>query len=280
MDIRKLKKSDLTNLLLDKSQIKSKSLKKDILNEIITQRVFPLKIPKKYQKEKNIILNINDIIRVKGKWSIPKGLYLNVIDEDTFLINELINFSKKYFTQNVQKHLCDIYKVPKQIREKLMNIIKILYKNLYIDKSEKYIENNILKKSQISLLYYKYKPCEKFEGLKAHLNSTATHKGAISVITFDSSVLDFIPFNEFKKDNIFRVLIPQFSAITFDGDLRYCYTHGVPQGLKYKNKYRFALNIRHPYVKSKNINCDKCSLIKDWECHSNIDLPSLSSPTI
>ena len=63
------------------------------------------------------------------------------------------------------------------------------------------------------------------------------HKGAISVVSFDNSVLDFFPFDELKYDKSFRVLIPKFYAITFDGDLRYCYTHGVPKGIKYENKH-------------------------------------------
>lgn len=272
MDIRSLKKKELIDLLINNSKIKSRMLKKTILNELLRQRIFPLKI--KNKNKKDIILNSKNVRKFKGKWSLPRGLYLNIFKEDEKLIRELSYFSKNYFKQNVQKHLCDINNLPIKIRSSLINIIKKLFCNLYSDKDVKEI-NNIIKKSKISFLYYRYKPNDIFEGLKAHINDFQEYKGCISVISFSDSILDFIPFNELKKEKDFRVVIPKFSAVTFDGDLRYCYTHGVPKGIKYRNKHRFALNIRHPFVKSKNSNCSQCSIVKNWKCHSNINLEPL-----
>ena len=118
-----------------------------------------------------------------------------------------------------------------------------------------------------------------FEGLKHHINSFHKNKGAISVISFDDSILDFIPFRELTDKAPFRVLIPKYYAVTFDGDLRYFYTHGVPTGLKYKNNYRYALNIRHPYIKNKNKNCnlsDRFEFNENYKCMSSIIKKPLS----
>lgn len=125
------------------------------------------------------------------------------------------------------------------------------------------------------MLYYKHSKNNKFKGLKHHINSSLEHKGCISIITFNKSILDFIPFKEYKDRQSFRILLPKLFAVTFDGDLRHCYTHGVPKDIKFKNNERLALNIRHPYIKNDSDNCDKNIKIKGWICKANINKESI-----
>ena len=70
-------------------------------------------------------------------------------------------------------------------------IIVNLFKSLYSNFDQDYILKNILNKSKITLLYYSHNNINSFEGLAHHIDSAFRQKGAISVISFEHSVLDF-----------------------------------------------------------------------------------------
>ena len=151
----------------------------------------------------------------------------------------------------------------------LKKIIVKLYKSLYSNYDYDYILKYILNESKITLLYYSHNDQNSFEGLAHHIDSIHAQKGAISVISFEDSVLDFIPFRELVNEHAFTVKIPTNYAVTFDGNLRYYYTHGIPSHINYKNKYRYAINIRHPSIENKN-NDVNCNLYYKFPSNSNI----------
>jgi hypothetical protein len=273
MELNNIKKEKLFKLLINKKKFTLNNKKKELIKNILLQRIFPIYIKKVYT---DIILN-KKVKKLNIKWQIPNGLYFNKIKYNKDIILE----TKKYFRNKLKKkknqmHIESLFLIKNEkIKQYFLKIIKELYYNLYNNLDKTFIVKNILNKSQISMLYYKHNKNNKFKGLKHHINSSLEHKGCITVITFNKSILDFIPFKEYKDRQSFRVLLPKLFAVTFDGDLRHCYTHGVPKDIEFKNNERLALNIRHPYIKNDSDNCDKNIKIKNWICKANINKKSI-----
>jgi hypothetical protein len=272
--------------------------------DILHKLIFPIKIPEKLIGTKDIILDFKNTEKLKNNnFQIPNALFINKIcSNDTK--DELIKLLNNYFKKNIGNNffrrknlfeskknfgfigLKEIFRKDNKIYEILKNMITNLFLNLYKDYEEDFVLNNIIPESKITMLYYSHNEKNTFEGLAHHIDSFGEIRGgAISVISFDDSVLDYIPFVELKKEDAFRVLIPKNFALTFDGNLRYYYTHGVPKNIKYTNNFRYAINIRHPIINidgkdvKNSFNCDLYdsfdSNINIFTCYSSISTKPL-----
>jgi hypothetical protein len=266
--------------------------------EILHKLIFPIKISQKLLGSKDIILDFKNIEILKNNnFQIPNALFINKICSDNTK-NELIKLFNDYFKNNIGNNffkkknlfeskenfgfigLKEIFKKNDRIYKILKNIITNLFLNLYKNYKKDFVINNIISESKITILYYSHNEKNSFEGLSHHIDNFSKSGGAISVISFDDSVLDYIPFVELTEEHAFRVLIPKNFALTFDGNLRYYYTHGIPKNIKYTNNFRYAINIRHPIINmdgriiKNNSNCNLYdSFNKDtniFKCYSSI----------
>ena len=109
MNIEKLKKKDLIDLIIEKD--KTNKSNKKLLKQILKERIFPIIISKKYYINKNKILNIKNLKKNAELFQIPKGLYLNKVCDDTkyLILNKLLNeyikkknigYGKKFLFEN------------------------------------------------------------------------------------------------------------------------------------------------------------------------------------
>lgn len=264
-------------------------------NKTLKKHIFPIYVSANTRKNKDIILDYNKSKEISIKdFEIPNNLFLNKVCTNkikTPLESLLINFIMDKYGKQFFKHKRQIIKTEKpglpglellfidypHIYNYLKKILIKLFESLYSSYDDEYILNNMLNKSKITILYYSHDK-NGYIGSEHHIDSTYVHKGAISVISFEDSVLDFIPFNELKDKPPFRVMIPENYAITFDGNLRHYYTHGIPSKIKYPNKYRYAINIRHPSIDTIN-NDTNCDLNKFFEseqkCYSSVSAKPL-----
>jgi hypothetical protein len=309
MDIRNVSLNDLYNLYNDYKQPKQKQIthinsedKQKFIKKILHILIYPIKINNKFKNTDLKIYKLDFLrtprIELKN-WNVPNGLYLHKICNMLMqkqLIQELNSFflktkGKKFFNNEINlvetyktgiNELTTLFKGNKIITELLTNIITNLFYNLYKPYTKKFIDKNILNSIKITLLYYSQKH-NIFKGVTHHIDSFKEHQGSISVVTFNSSVLDFNPFIELTENKPFRIMVPKNYAVTFDGNLRYYYTHGVPFNINYDNNYRYALNIRHPDFKDKlelnNNNCNLNEILENsvhYDCVSNIPSESIS----
>ena len=309
MDIRNVSLNDLYNLYNDYKQPKQKQIthinsedKQKFIKKILHILIYPIKINNKFKNTDLKIYKLDFLrtprIELKN-WNVPNGLYLHKICNMLMqkqLIQELNSFflktkGKKFFNNEINlvetyktgiNELTTLFKGNKIITELLNNIITNLFYNLYKPYTKKFIDKNILNSIKITLLYYSQKH-NIFKGVTHHIDSFKEHQGSISVVTFNSSVLDFNPFIELTENKPFRIMVPKNYAVTFDGNLRYYYTHGVPFNINYDNNYRYALNIRHPDFKDKlelnNNNCNLNEILENsvhYDCVSNIPSESIS----
>lgn len=305
MDIRNLKLNDLYNLYNEykkknQNQISYIKLEKkdEFIKKILNLLIYPIKIPNKELDIERFKINLLTSPRIKIKnWNVPNGLYINKICNLSIqkqLINEFNKFflkikGQQFFNNEINMYESDIdgfegiqkiFKDNKIIINLLSDIISQLMYNLYKSYDKNFINKNIINGLKITILYYSQKN-NVFKGVKHHIDNFRNHQGSISVITFNNSVLDFIPFIELKDNLPFRIMFPKNYAVTFDGNLRYYYTHGVPLNLNYDNDYRYAINIRHPNFENKVISTnDNCNLNKNFknifDCVENIPLKSIS----
>ncbi len=281
---------NIENVDIEDLQKKLNYKKDDITKKLdifLHKLIYPIIIPENLIGTKDIILNFKDTEKKRDdNFQIPNNLFINKICNDKTK-NEIINLLNNYFMKYVGEKffrrknlfesrkkfgligLKEIFRKDLRIYSVLKKIIINLYKNLYSNYDTDYMIKNILNKSKITLLYYSHNKLNTFEGLAHHIDSFSEHDGAISVISFDHSVIDFIPFVELKDEDAFRVLIPDNYAITFDGNLRYYYTHGVPSNIKYTNNFRYALNIRHPAI-NNDFNNENCNLYNSFAKDTNI----------
>ena len=306
MDIRSLTLNELYDLYNEYKTSKKMSYikkldKKNVIKQILHLLIYPIKIPDKELSMERFKIDLLKSPRIYiNNFNVPNGLYMNKIcnhDNEQKLINEFNSFflklkGKNFFKNEINlyessdsngfKGLREIFNNNKIIITLLSNIISQLFYNLYKPYKKDFIDKNIIKNSKITILYYSQKN-NIFKGVKHHIDSYAHHQGCISVITFNNSVLDFIPFIELKDKLPFRIMFPKNYAITFDGNLRYYYSHGVPFNLNYDNDYRYAINIRHPNFKDKlvptNNNCDLFEEFEKntiYDCNQTIPIKSIS----
>jgi len=299
-------------VLIDEKSIN----KKKLIDIILHLLVYPIYVQEEfidslrgYRFTIKPDIKINKQIEISN-WQIVNGLYLHKVctEKETrnliklireYVINKFGNNWLKKDKQiispyvNKDKNTCGkglnefMKLLDDTVAYQLNIIIKRLYYSLYSQYEKQFIDEEIIEKSNFGLLYYSTNI-----GLRHHTDSILTQTGCISVISFEDSILDFIPFFELKNDyNSFRTILPRSYAITFDGNLRYYWTHGIPSGIKINNGYRFAINIRHPNIPSnlhinKN-NCDETKYFYEiinegksfrrdgFICKSNILKPSL-----
>jgi len=307
MDIRNLKLNELYNLYNEYKKKNQKEIthikleeKNDFIKKLLNLLIYPIKIPDKDLELERFKIDLLKSPRNQIKnWNVPNGLYINKIC-NAFIQNQLINEfndfflktkGKKFFNNEINLYESDInglkgiqkiFKGNKIIINLLSHIITELMYNLYKPYDKDFVNKNIISDLKITFLYYSQKN-NIFKGVKHHIDSFKDHQGAISVVTFNNSVLDFIPFVELKDKLPFRIMFPKNYAVTFDGNLRYYYSHGVPFNLNYDNDYRYAINIRHPNLKDKiipiNNNCDlyeRFENILSHDCVDTIPIKSIS----
>jgi len=307
MDIRNLNLIDLYDLYNEYKKKNQKQIshikledKNEFIKKILDLIIFPIKIPNtelEFERFKIDLLN-SPRNQIKN-WNVPNGLYINKICNmyiQEKLINEFNKFflqtkGQKFFNNEINlyesniiglKGIQKIFKGNKIIINLLSNIILDLMYNLYKPYDKNFINKNIINYLKITILYYSQKK-NIFKGVKHHIDDFRNYQGAISVVTFNNSVLDFIPFVELKDKLPFRIMFPKNYAVTFDGNLRYYYSHGVPFNLNYDNDYIYAINIRHPNFKDKiipiNNNCDlyeRFENILSHDCVDTIPIKSIS----
>lgn len=284
LEIDNLHRTDIRSIIL---QTYNYSDKIGIINYILERLIYPIDFnlsSKELElyiiddRKANLITTYNLPKRHISNWQLPLGLYLHKILEESecnILSKCIINFFKKiaphklklkYFTSmDLQKErhytikkMLIFTKKDKNVYQYIKKIIHKFFKIFYGDNYDSYYDINILYETFPAIIgYFSSNINELSSGLKLHTDKIG--QAAISIISLENSILDFVPWGEFfHKLPSFRVIIPKGYMVTFDGDIRHFYTHGVPSGIEYPNNFRLAINFRHPLLHpEKNTNCTK-----------------------
>jgi len=281
-----LHKNDIRSIILQTYKYPNQVA---IINYLLDKLIYPidfriaandLKMYKINDKKANLFTTYNLPKKNITNWQLPLGIYMHKVLEENecdILTKYLIAFFKKISPNKMKlKHFISIDILANLLSGKehtikgLLNWIK-QNKKLYINMKnmiDKFLKifygNNYTTNYNVDDFYQQFVIVIGYyaghsDGLNCgkRLHTDHFDKAATSVISLENSILDFVPWAEiFEKKHSFRVIIPKGYILTFDGDVRHYYTHGVPSNIKYPNNVRFSFNIRHPLLDSKkNINC-------------------------
>lgn len=282
----KLDKNDIRSIILQTYNYPDKV---GIINHILHKLIYPIKFDnnKLYTEEwrkaiKYIYTDYNLPPKINLNWQIPRGLYLHKILEDyecdiltdlflkvenNFTIHHTRNRTNfDYVTVNndtySNKNNLNINYFISQLKDKklIYEFKKCINKffDIFYKKYDKKIDT-ILHNITIGF----YSTNNKNTGKSLHIDNYDYdyNIGPVSIISLNNSILDFVPSKQtISHKEPFRVLVPKGYCVTFDGDLRHYYAHGVPKNIPFPNKYRVGINIRHLLFDKQHNNNYNCEL--------------------
>jgi hypothetical protein len=282
----KLNKNDIRSIILQTYHYPDKI---GIINHILHKLIYPIQFnnmqlyTEEWRKEKiYLFTDYNLTPKINLKWQIPKGLYLHKILEEyeCDILTDLFLKSENNFTVHIRDNIYEDYvTVNNNISSNKSNpdinyFISQLKNKKLIHEFKKCIDKffNIFYKKYDKKFIYQilynitigFYSTDKNTGKNLHIdNYDHDDIGPVSIISLNNSILDFIPSQKkISYNDSFRVIIPKGYCITFDGDIRHYYAHGVPKNIPFPNKYRVGINIRHLLSYKQHNNNFNCTLEK------------------